>query len=170
MKPNVRDLTIGFASIVFSLCAGIWTVYNYNVNQKKIELEAIFSITEKIEFIKLKEYFRAKKIIQGSEKSDSVEKDEIRKLTHALLPEVRARFHQIKKPFCMKTTEWNEKWNDFDFKIKNSFLEGFEKGGECVDVAWKAILKDKKVKIIGEITEQNLRNRIKECEDMGEIR
>ena len=35
MKVETRDILIGIASIVFSVCAGIWTLFNYNVNQNK---------------------------------------------------------------------------------------------------------------------------------------
>ena len=54
MKANIQNLAIGFG-MVCSVCAAIWTYYNHNQTQAKIDLDAIFSINEKIELVKFKQ-------------------------------------------------------------------------------------------------------------------
>jgi hypothetical protein len=147
MKTETRDILIGIASIVFSVCAGIWTLFNYNVNQKKIELEAIFSINEKFEYIKLQKVLDIGKT--GS-RGIGIES----KLIHELLSEVRYRFHQIKKPFFMDDTKWNNNWIDLYEHIEDAFKDGFDKRKDKIGNTWNKILESKNIRSLDIMVKQ----------------
>ena len=144
MKSGTRDLLIGIASIVFSVCAGIWTLFNYNVNQNKIELEAIFSITGKIEFIKLK---KASDI-----GLDKVENEE--QLLQELLSEARYRFHQIKRPLLVGNTQWDNKWTSFYEHIDSAYSDGFKNYEDKIYNTWTEILEMKTVRSLDTMLKQ----------------
>ena len=147
MKAETRDILIGIASIVFSVCAGIWTLFNYNVNQKKIELDAIFSINEKLEYIKLQKVLDVEKKASKGEGNES-------ELIHKLLSEVRSRFHQIKKPFFMDDTNWNKNWINLYKHIEYAFKDGFDMRKDKIDDTWNKILESKNIRSLDIIVKQ----------------
>ena len=166
MKANIRDLLVGIASVVFSICAGIWTVFNYNVEQHKIELEGIFSITEKIELVKLKD-FEIKKLnreisrlkstvteieeFNRKKKEMSKKKGEIKSLIFDLLSEIRYRYSQIRKPLLMDKTTWNNNWVELYKYSEKAFFDSFRIWNKHIDKAWEKILKSKDIQIIDKI-------------------
>jgi hypothetical protein len=151
MKPEIRDLLIGIASIVFSVCAGIWTLFNYNVNQNKIELEAIFSITEKLEDIKLK---KASDI-------GSVEVEDEEQLLQELLSDVRNQFHQIKRPLFIRNAQWNKKWIALYEHIDYAYRFKFEDREGEIDQAWNEILEMKRIRSLDTMLKQKKEEEIK---------
>ena len=48
MKKELRDTIIAFSGILVSLSAGVWTLFNYNVNQENAELDTIYIISSEI--------------------------------------------------------------------------------------------------------------------------
>ena len=153
MKANTRDLLIGFASIVFSVCAGIWTLFNYNVNRDKIDLEAVFSITEKLEFIKLKKMLKDMEKFSKKVEVDSGKVEDEIKLLHELLSEVRHRFHQIRRPYGTTRSQWNENWIEFYKLIQGAFKKGFADKEKKIDQAWNKILEEKEIDTIDKMAE-----------------
>jgi hypothetical protein len=147
MKTETRDILIGIASIVFSVCAGIWTLFNYNVNQKKIELEAIFSINKKLEIVKLNKVLTIEKNESDGMRSES-------KLIHELWSEVRFRFHQIKKPPFMDNTDWNNNWINLYEYIKQAFEDDFDMYKDKIDDTWNEILRKKDIQSLDMIVKQ----------------
>lgn len=176
MKAHTRDLLIGIASIVFSVCAGSWTLFNYNVSQDKIQLEAIFTITEKFEWIKLKELEikkikrdkkerevinRKKEVINNEdeviaklEEEIAKKEVEIKRLIYELLSEVRYRFTQIKKPYLMDETDWNESWINLYNRTEDALSGSFDMYKKLIDEAWNEILKSKNIQSIDKMAKE----------------
>ena len=153
MKANTRDLLIGIASIVFSVCAGGWTLWNYQMNRDKIDLESVFSITKKLEFIKLKRMLKDVENFLEKTEDDSEKVEDETKLLHELLSEVRHRFHQIKRPSGVSKSQWEKNWIHFYKSIQEAFKKGFAKEEEEIDKYWKKILEEKGIDTIDKLAE-----------------
>ena len=152
MNAINRDLLIGIASIVFSICAGFWTLFNYYMSQEKSKLDAVISITEKIEWVKLKQ-LEINKIERDKNGIDNIDEkrdkeEEKKRKVYELLSEVRYRYTQIKRPFLTDKKNWQQSWSEFHDYIESAYTDSFKTYEDDIDDAWKKILKYSKIPTI----------------------
>jgi hypothetical protein len=143
------------------------------MSQEKIKLEAVISMTEKIEWVKLKQLEinkierdknkieKDKNEIENIDKKRNMEtkianmetkitnkKEEKKRLVYELLSEVRYRYTQIQKPFLTDKKNWHTSWNTFYDRIQYAYTDSFETYKESIDDAWEKILKYSKIPTI----------------------
>jgi len=141
MTPQTRDTIIGIAGIVVSVCAGIWTFYNYNIEERKTEVNAIFEISKSLEGITLA--------------SNAPDKDieEVSRRIFDLYVVVQHKYNQIKKPLFTDSDLWRDKWQAFYKSLKTAYADGYEHAKENINNNWNEILRIKRIEVLEETNE-----------------
>jgi hypothetical protein len=141
MTSQTRNLIMGIAGIVVSVCAGIWTFYNYNIEERKTEVNAIFEISKRLEEITL----------ANNEPDKDIE--DVSKKVFDLYVVVQHKYNQIKKPFFTDSDLWKDKWQAFYKSLKTAYTDGYEHAKENINNNWEAILRMKKIEVLEETNE-----------------
>jgi len=136
MTPQTRDTIIGIAGIVVSVCAGIWTFYNYNIEERKTEVNAIFEISKSLEGITLANNAPGKDI------------EDVSQRIFDLYIVVQHKYNQVKKPFFTDSDLWRDKWRAFYNSLKTAFTDGYEHAKEDINNNWKEILRMKRIEVL----------------------
>ena len=136
MTPQTRDTIIGIAGIVFSVCAGIWTFYNYNIEERRTEVNAIFEISKSLEGITLANNAPDKDI------------EDVSQRIFDLYVVVQHKYNQVKKPFFTDSDLWRDKWRAFYNSLKTAYTDGFEHAKEDINNNWKEILRMKRIEVL----------------------
>ena len=136
MTPQTRDTIIGIAGIVVSVCAGIWTFYNYNIDERKTEVNAIFEISRSLEGITLANNAPDKDI------------EDVSRRIFDLYVVVQHKYNQIKKPLFTDSDLWRDKWQAFYKSLKTAYTDGYEHAKENIDNNWKEILRMKRIEVL----------------------
>ena len=141
MSPQMRNTIIGFAGIVMSVCAGIWTFYNYNIEERKTEINAIFEISKSLEGITLANNAPDKNI------------EDVSKRVFDLYVVVQHKYNQIKKPLFADSDLWEDTWQAFYQSLKTAYSDGYEHAKENIESNWKEILRMKRIQVLEERNE-----------------
>ena len=136
MTSHTRNLIIGIAGIVVSICAGIWTFYNYNIEERKTEVNAIFEISKNLEGITLANNTPDKDI------------EDVSRRIFNLYVVVQHKYNQIKKPFFTDSDLWRDKWQAFYKSLKTAYTDGYEHAKEDINKNWKYILRMKRIEVL----------------------
>ena len=136
MSPQTRDTIIGIAGIVVSFCAGIWTFYNYNIEDRKKEINAIFEISKSLEGITLANNVPDKDI------------EDVSRRIFDLYVVVQHKYNQIKKPLFTDSDLWRDTWQAFYKSLKTAYADGYEHAKDDIDNYWKEILRMKKIEAL----------------------
>jgi hypothetical protein len=136
MTPQTRDTIIGIAGIVVSVCAGIWTFYNYNIEERKTEVNAIFEISKSLEGITLANNAPDKDI------------EEVSRRIFDLYVVVQHKYNQIKKPLFTDSDLWRDKWQAFYKSLKTAYADGYEHAKENINNNWNEILRIKRIEVL----------------------
>jgi hypothetical protein len=136
MTSQTRNMIIGFAGIVFSVCAGIWTFYNYNIEERKTEVNAIFEISKSLEGISLATNAPDKDI------------EDVSRRIFDLTVVVQHKYNQIKKPFFTDSDSWKNHWQAFYNSLKTAYTDGYEHAKENINKNWKEILRLKRIEVL----------------------
>ena len=136
MSPQTRDTILGIAGIIVSLCAGIWTFYNYNIEARKMEVNAIFEISKSLEGITL------------ANNAPDRDLEDVSSRLFDLYVVVQHKYNQIKKPFFTDSDLWREKWQAFYMSLKTAYTDGYEHAKKDIDDNWKEILRMKRIEVL----------------------
>ena len=136
MNSQTRDTILGIAGIVVSVCAGIFTFYNYNMETRKADINAIFEISKSLEGITL----------ANNEPNRDIE--DVSKRIFDLYVVVQQKYNQIRKPLFTDPDLWRDKWIAFHKSLRTAYTDGYEHAEEAVHKNWKEILRIKKVQIL----------------------
>lgn len=113
MKKELRDTIMAISGIIVSISAGVWTLFNYNINQEKSELDIIFTVSSELSSLRLN-------FSTDIESDDSKKYKEILGKLRSDLP---YRYIQISKPFFLKKLEWDNSWEKLIESLNDAFEE-----------------------------------------------
>ena len=136
MNSQTRDTILGIAGIVVSVCAGIFTFYNYNIETRKTEVNAVFEISRRLEGITLANNAPDRNI------------EDISKRIFDLYVVVQHKYNQIKKPLFVDSDLWRAKWQAFHKSLGTAYTDGYEHAEKEVNKNWKEILRIKKIEVL----------------------
>lgn len=136
MTPQMRDMIMGITGIIVSVCAGVWTFYNYNIEERKTEVNAIFEISKSLEGITLANNAPDKDI------------EDVSRRIFDLYVVVQQKYNQIRKPLFMNSDLWKDKWQAFHRSLKTAYTDGYEHAKENIDNNWKDILRMKRIEVL----------------------
>ena len=136
MKPQTRDTIIGIAGIVVSVCAGIFTFYNYHTETRKTEINAVFEISKRLEGITL------------ANNAPDRNLEDISKRIFDLYVVVQHKYNQINKPLFSDSRSWRTKWQAFHKSLKTAYTDGYEHAEEEIHKNWSEILRMKKIDVL----------------------
>lgn len=140
MKEGTRDLIVSFAGIIISICAGIWTIFNYNIEERKIDIKAVFEITQQLEEIK-----RVSAEIQ-------YDKIKIGEKIYKLYSEIQLKYYQIKRPFFINQNDWRSEWQEFYQNVQNAYVHSLnDKIKQKINSNWENILQKKGITLLEDI-------------------
>ena len=141
MTTQTRNTIIGIAGIIISVCAGIWTFYNYNIEARKTEVNAIFEISKSLEGITLANNAPGRDI------------EDVSRRIFDLYVVVQHKYNQIKKPVFTDSDLWRDKWQAFYKSIKTAYTDGYEHAKDDINNNWKEILRMKRIEVLGAANE-----------------
>jgi hypothetical protein len=137
ISTNTRDTIVGISGIVFTLCAGVWTLLNYDVSTRKLEIEALMGITQQLSQIKL-----------DAEKPGG--DAELRRMLRKAYTVVEFKFQHIDKPWYVNDNLWMGSWNRLYKALKKASTDGWDDVLKLeIETAWNEILKIKKIRRLG---------------------
>jgi hypothetical protein len=136
MSPQTRDTIIGIAGIIVSICAGIWTFHNYNIEVRKIEVNAIFEISKSLEGITL------------ANNAPDRDIEDVSSRIFDLYVVVQHKYNQIKKPFFTDHDLWRDEWQAFYKSLKIAYTDGYEHAKININTHWKEILRMKRIEVL----------------------
>ena len=136
MNPQTRDTILGIAGIIVSVCAGIFTFYNYNNESRTTEVNAIFEISKSLEGITL------------ANNAPNRNVEDISKRIFDLYVVVQHKYNQIKKPFFADSDLWRDTWQAFHKSLRTAYTDGYEHAEEEIHRNWKEILHMKKIQVL----------------------
>ena len=136
MNSQTRDTILGIAGIVVSVCAGIFTFYNYHIETRKTEINAIFEVSRRLEGITL------------ANNAPDRNLEDISKRIFDLYVVVQHKYNQIKKPLFTDSGLWKDKWKAFHKSLKTAYTDGYEHAEEEINKNWTDILRMKKIEVL----------------------
>ena len=138
ITPETKDTLMGLSGIVFAICAGIWTLFNYDVSERKTEIEALLSISKQLVEINL-------------EASKPGESSKLTSMLREAFITSEFKFQQIKKPWYTSKEKWRMQWNTLYLGLKKASSDGWDsKLKSEINSSWREILRIKKIKRLGE--------------------
>ena len=142
MTPQTRDTIMGIAGVIVSVCAGIWTFHNYNIEVRKIEVNAIFEISKSLEGITL------------ANNAPNRDIEDVSRRIFDLYVVVQHKYNQVKKPFFADPDLWRAKWQAFYKSLKTAYTDGYEHTKKDINTHWKEILRMKKIEVLEAANEE----------------
>jgi hypothetical protein len=136
MSPQTRDTILGIAGVIVSVCAGIWTFHNYNIEARKLEVNAVFEISKNLEGITL------------ANNAPDRDLEDVSRRIFDLYVVVQHKYNQIKKPFFADSDLWREKWQAFYNSLKTAYTDGYEHAKNDINDNWKEILRMKRIEVL----------------------
>ena len=136
MTTQTRDTIIGIAGIVVSVCAGIWTFYNYNIEERKTEVNALFEISKSLEGITL------------ANNAPDKDLEDVSQRIFDLYVVVQHKYNQVKKPLFTDSDLWRDKWRAFYHSLKTAYTDGYEHAKEDINNNWEEILRMKRIEVL----------------------
>ena len=134
MRKELRDTIMAISGIIVSISAGAWTLFNYNVNQEKKEIDIIATVSSEISSLKLN--FSAEIDSDGNKKYKEI----LRKL-RSDLPYL---YIHISKPFFEKKSEWDNSWGQLIKSLDDAFEEStYEPHLDDITSKWDKVVKMK---------------------------
>ena len=138
ITPEMKDTLIGLSGIVFAICAGIWTLFNYDASERKTEIEALLGISKQLVKIKL-------------EASKPDKSSELTSMLREAYITTEFKFQQIKKPWCTSEKKWMTQWDTLYLNLKKASSDGWDSKLKCrIDSSWREILRMKEIKRLGD--------------------
>lgn len=117
MKKELRDTIMAISGIIISITAGVWTLFNYNVNQEKKEIDIIATVSSEISSLNL----------HFSKNIESEDNKKYKETLRKLRSDLPYLYIHISKPFFKKKSEWDEPWEQLIESLDKAFEESTHK-------------------------------------------
>ena len=134
MKKDLRDTIMAISGIIVSISAGVWTLFNYNINREKSELDIIFTVSSEISSLRL----------NFSTDIESDESKKYKEILGKLRSDLPYRYIQISKPYFLKKQKWDNSWEQLIESLDDAFEEStYEPHLNDITSSWKKVLEMK---------------------------